>query len=129
MFEFQKVRKKPVEVEAFQLTEEFFGEDWEEKEAEVNDRKMTFFSFRNPGECYAEIHTLEGDMVANIGDWIIKGVNGEIYPCKDDIFRKTYDIIEDTPFEIRLEMHPHKNKPGFILGAKEALDNEEKLMI
>ncbi|WP_346893545.1 hypothetical protein [Clostridium sp. UBA871] len=40
------------------------------------------------------IHTLEGDMKAEVGDWIIKGVNGELYPCKPDIFKKTYDPIE-----------------------------------
>ena len=38
-----------------------------------------------------EIHTLEGTMVANPGDWIITGVKGETYPCKDDIFRATYE--------------------------------------
>lgn len=37
------------------------------------------------------IHTLEGVMRANEGDWIIKGVNGELYPCKPDIFDKTYE--------------------------------------
>lgn len=41
------------------------------------------------------IHTLEGDMKANKGDYIITGVNGEQYPCKPDIFHKTYDIIEE----------------------------------
>ena len=40
---------------------------------------------------YMEIKTLEGTMRANIGDWIIKGVNGEFYPCKPNIFEKTYD--------------------------------------
>jgi hypothetical protein len=40
------------------------------------------------------IHTLEGDMVANMGDYIIKGVNGEFYPCKPDIFCKTYEEVE-----------------------------------
>lgn len=40
------------------------------------------------------IPTLEGDMAANFGDYIIKGVNGEFYPCKPDIFEKTYEIIE-----------------------------------
>jgi hypothetical protein len=40
------------------------------------------------------IHTLEGDMAALEGDYIIKGVNGEFYPCKPDIFEKTYDIVE-----------------------------------
>lgn len=40
------------------------------------------------------IDTLEGAMVANVGDWIIKGVNGELYPCKPDIFEKTYEPVE-----------------------------------
>ncbi len=41
------------------------------------------------------IHTLEGDMLASPGDWIITGVNGEQYPCKPDIFEKTYDLAYD----------------------------------
>jgi hypothetical protein len=40
------------------------------------------------------IHTLEGIMKANVGDYIIKGVNGEFYPCKPDIFEKTYEKVE-----------------------------------
>lgn len=45
------------------------------------------------------IHTLEGNMKAAIGDYIIKGVNGEFYPCKPDIFEKTYELAEDKPKE------------------------------
>lgn len=41
------------------------------------------------------IHTLEGEMTASKGDWIIKGVKGEFYPCKPDIFEETYDRIEE----------------------------------
>lgn len=41
------------------------------------------------------IHTLEGDMKASIGDYIITGVNGEKYPCKPDIFNKTYEKVEE----------------------------------
>ncbi len=44
---------------------------------------------------YLKIETLEGCMVASVGDYIIKGVEGEFYPCKPDIFKKTYDIIEE----------------------------------
>lgn len=40
------------------------------------------------------IHTLEGDMKASAGDYIITGVNGEQYPCKPDIFEKTYELVE-----------------------------------
>jgi len=45
-------------------------------------------------EC-CHIHTLEGTMTANIGDYIIKGVNGELYPCKPDIFEKTYEKVQE----------------------------------
>ena len=81
-------RKKPIVVNAVRVT---------------NDNKNQVFSFLNtirmniePSFDTAEnltliIPTLEGDMVVCIGDWIIQGVNGELYPCKDDIFKKTYD--------------------------------------
>lgn len=42
-----------------------------------------------------QIRTLEGDMHVSIDDWVIKGVNGEFYPCKPDIFEKTYEIVEE----------------------------------
>ena len=58
-----KFQKKPVIVEAYQA-----------------DKEMI-------------IHTLEGDMKASPGDWIITGVNGEQYPCKPDIFEKTYEPV------------------------------------
>ncbi len=41
------------------------------------------------------IKTLEGNMVAKVGDWIITGVKGERYPCKDDIFKATYELVEE----------------------------------
>lgn len=41
------------------------------------------------------INTLEGDHLAKIGDWIIEGINGEFYPCKPDIFEKTYEEVGD----------------------------------
>ncbi|KEH89135.1 sugar ABC transporter substrate-binding protein [Clostridium novyi A str. BKT29909] len=62
--QYQKFRKKPIIVEAYKTDKEVI------------------------------IHTLEGDMKANVGDWIIKGVKGELYPCKPDIFEKTYESIE-----------------------------------
>lgn len=42
-----------------------------------------------------KIQTLEGDMLASVGDWVIKGVNGEFYPCKPDVFEKTYEACAD----------------------------------
>ena len=41
------------------------------------------------------IHTLEGKMIAQVNDWIIRGVQGEYYPCKPDIFEKTYEPVVD----------------------------------
>lgn len=41
------------------------------------------------------IHTLEGDMIASPGDWIITGIRGEQYPCKPDVFEKTYERVGD----------------------------------
>lgn len=78
-----KYRKLPVEIEAFQLKE--------------NDEDNAFdFVNQNGGEAYFNdgnliIKTLEGDMTASNNDFIIKGVNGEFYPCKPDIFYKTYE--------------------------------------
>ena len=46
------------------------------------------------GELVYHIHTLEGTMIASVGDYIIKSVKGEIYPCKPDIFEATYDPAE-----------------------------------
>lgn len=48
-----------------------------------------------PGENRVAVETLEGTMRADVGDWILRGVNGEFYPCKPDIFEKTYDRVED----------------------------------
>lgn len=69
-----KYRKIPVEIEAFR-----FG----------IDEIPQWFTGRQL-EDNLLIDTLEGTMKANYGDWIIKGVNGELYPCKNDIFKKTY---------------------------------------
>ena len=59
-----KYRKKPIEIDAFQTEQDMI------------------------------IKTLEGDMQAQKGDWIITGVNGEQYPCKPDIFDKTYERVD-----------------------------------
>lgn len=75
-----KFRKKPVVIEARQYTRNGLEA---EQVAQWCGGKQT-----NEG-CI--IHTLEGDHLANYGDWIIQGVKGEFYPCKPDIFQATYD--------------------------------------
>lgn len=80
-----KYRKKPVEIEAIL----FDGENFEEIGHFVG------FNGRKVGrEGRLEIITLEGVMVANPGDYIIKGVQGEFYPCKPDIFEQTYELVD-----------------------------------
>lgn len=77
-----KYRKKPVVIDAIQFT----GDN----DIEI----MNLFSGKiNRGEHCLHIHTLEGVMRAEVGDWIIKGVAGELYPCKPDIFEKTYEKV------------------------------------
>lgn len=41
------------------------------------------------------IHTLEGDMIGDVGDWMIRGVKGELYPCKNDIFEASYSAVPE----------------------------------
>jgi hypothetical protein len=77
-----KFRKKPVVIEAV----EFNGSNHQEVIVFSNGNAMQL-----TGMQHVEIPTLEGTMRADKGDWIIKGVNGEFYPCKPDIFEKTYE--------------------------------------
>ena len=60
--------------------------------AEVKDIKT---GIRLTQEVKLRIPTLEGDMFANIGDFIIKGIRGEFYPCKPDIFHATYVLVKE----------------------------------
>ena len=91
-----KFRKKPVVIEAFRLNERgLIAENWFWDAVTRNDIITHCFGKHDPDPAWCEIKTLEGTMIANAGDYIIQGVNGEIYPCKADIFQKTY--TEDKP--------------------------------
>lgn len=87
----KKYRKKPVEVEVWLFNRESLetAESWVRKYSD----KMTLFSQYGGEKIWIEIKTLEGVMKASEGDYIIKGVNGELYPCKPDIFIKTYEEV------------------------------------
>lgn len=82
-----RYRKKPVEVDAEPFTEE------------NKDRAFNFVrcncvaDFDREGRPTLQIQTLEGIMTASLGDWIIKGVSGEFYPIKPDIFKATYELV------------------------------------
>lgn len=87
-----KFRKKPVIIEAIQFTG-------------INHREILSFIYPALSEDALHgaeimnlpiiIETLEGSMTATTGDWIIKGVKGEFYPCKPDIFKQTYEKVEE----------------------------------
>ena len=85
----QKFVKKPVVVEAYQFDGNIRSID-NFPISEVGKFKV---SSENGQYCLI-IPTLEGEMKALSGDWIIKGVQGEFYPCKPDVFEKTYELVE-----------------------------------
>ena len=101
-----KFRKKPVEVEAFQMTLErrWNNVDWPEWLHEAwNKDPGEGALWPNPDDPpnpeYKSADrlvcgTLEGVHVVDIDDWIIKGIKGELYPCKPDIFKATYEEVE-----------------------------------
>ena len=90
-----KYRKKPVVIEAFCFGKDFIP-DWFMDKVSTNDIILRAKRNEYRGDLSrAEITTLEGKMIANYGDFVIKGVKGEIYPCKPDIFHATYDKAED----------------------------------
>lgn len=88
-----KFRKKPVVIEAVQLLWSTWNEMCEHAGVgKLSDGKP---EGRQDGEKIGmNIPTLEGLMIASEGDWIIRGVKGEIYPCKPDIFEATYEAVE-----------------------------------
>ena len=86
-----KYRKKPVVIEAVQFTDDSGDTIIALQEFMQSDLRV---SYEKPESPVIKIETLEGVMEASVGDFIIKGVNGEFYPCKPDIFEKTYEAAE-----------------------------------
>lgn len=90
----RKFRKKPIVVEAVQITDETF-------DAPHGDPHTNTLHFVTPDIVYnpisrsVGIYTREGVMTGNIGDWIIKGIAGEFYACKDGIFKQTYEEVTE----------------------------------
>lgn len=83
-----KFRKRPVVIEAVQWT----GTKDSANEILAFARTNAMWHFN---QNTMSIATLEGTMLASIGDWVIRGVNNEFYPCKPDIFEKTYERVEE----------------------------------
>ncbi len=86
-----KYRKKPIVIEAVQLK----TDNWNEVHNFIQARNGNMSKYNLVPEKKLIIKTLEGEMTADIGDWIIKGIKGEFYPCKPDIFEATYEKVEE----------------------------------
>lgn len=91
-----KYRKKPVEVEAFRFYIDPMPDWFMDK---VSENKVILHNCNyeeyDIDHAFCEIETLEGTMIGHGGDYIIKGVKNEIYPCKEDIFKATYEKVSD----------------------------------
>lgn len=91
-----KYKKKPVIIDSFRIGIDYIP-DWFMEKVSSNDIILYGNSsgFDHYDDTNCDIKTLEGIMHANYGDYIIKGVQGEIYPCKPDIFEETYEKVEE----------------------------------
>ena len=98
-----KYRKKPVEIDAWHFTKENFKKGvprWvdhlpiNEYGREELNHDVSLWSQYGGEKIGGEIKTLEGEMTISENDYIIKGVHGEFYPCKPDIFEETYEPVE-----------------------------------
>ena len=107
-------RKKPVVIEAFQWDGKLNlrGTGWPDwlKDAERAEVVQQTF------EGYLTIRTLEGDHRAQPGDWIIRGVKGELYPCKPDIFAATYDAVSEGEDVGMYKLHSDQNHHRVVVG-------------
>lgn len=91
-----KFRKKPVVIEAVQISKrmDLTSPDWWAEAVQQNRVYLHGMGKFTRDEPCVEIETLEGLMRGSNGDWIIRGVNGELYPCKPDIFALTYEPVD-----------------------------------
>jgi hypothetical protein len=87
-----KFRKKPVVIEAWQFTDE--TKERVLHECQVVQMNATH-AWDADGKPCLRIPTLEGEMTCSLGDWMIKGVKNELYPCKPDIFEATYEAVSE----------------------------------
>ena len=116
----QKFVKKPIVIEAIQYNginitevEDFVGAKLPSVLLSVEDTQLV-------------IPTLEGDMKVSKGDYVIKGIKGEFYPCKPDIFEKTYDVVEDN--NGILSEGEKRVRTNFNVSSSKTVDTAKQLM-
>ena len=88
-----KYRKKPVVIEAMQFLD---NAETITNLAEFIDNQNLRVDYADPENPVIKIETMEGVMSASVGDYIIKGVQGEFYPCKPAIFEQTYEVVGES---------------------------------
>ena len=96
-------RKRPIVINAFQMTQPVYNEElyWPKWIVEAFENKVMYYDMKRyinsvwweDDKYQICIHTLEGIMYVDIDDWIIQGVQNELYPCKPDIFAATYEPV------------------------------------
>ena len=116
----QKFVKKPVVIEAIQ----YDGANITEIETFVRGKLPTIMTSDLGAQLV--ISTLEGDMKVTKGDYVIKGINGEFYPCKPDIFKSTYNVIEDNNGV--LTEGEKRVRTNFNVLSSKAVDTAKQLM-
>jgi hypothetical protein len=88
-----KYKKKPVIIDAFRLGFDKEPDWFLDAQEETGFRRITkFLDHINP---HITVYTLEGVMTAFVGDYIIRGIKYELYPCKSDIFESSYELVEE----------------------------------
>jgi len=85
----KKYRKKPVVIEAIKWE----GDNFEQIKVFMDEYNKHNVKLAEVSQTL-HIQTLEGVMIADVGNWIIKGIKGEFYPCKPDIFKETYEEVK-----------------------------------
>ena len=116
----QKFVKKPVVIEAIQYN----GENIEAIEDFVGKKLSTVMT--SDVDVKLIIPTLEGDMKASKGDYIIKGIKGEFYPCKPDVFKSTYNVVEDN--NGILSEGEKRVRTNFNVSSSKLVDEAKQLM-
>ena len=119
-----KYRKRPVVIDAIQWTGENQREMWDFLTGRTNDYMSVsgdnFYIDHSKIKGGLVIKTFEGEHLASIGDYIIKGVKGEFYPCKPDVFEATYEPVKEERVNMKKNLTTVCNKCG-----KEAPINNE----
>lgn len=100
-------RKKPVEVQAWQ---------WSGEPGDLFDMLVKYAGVRPAGKLGSGmrliIPTLEGDVTATVGDWIVMGIKGEFYPVKPDIFSATYEEVDESDLLSNYHQRPYWPRSG-----------------